>query len=210
LHLDIDQLQEDLLAVPVKDRNVVHVLHYVYGLFGQSQGKSNPMPGDKTPANTQFIKLVKKQLPESKIIFLVRDPRDVMTSFLKVNEKYYSERFDFMLWRWKNSIDKYRSLSKKHPQDVHLLRYEDLVSDPQTEVDAITRFLDLQPEPGLLNIYDEKLELLGVKNAAHHQNVLNPISTGSIGAWKQFLTEDTATRITNKLGSRMEAFGYVR
>jgi protein-tyrosine sulfotransferase len=207
-NIDIAAIQKDLLAAPATKRNVTYVLRTIYGYFAQLQGKANPIFGDKTPSNTFYIKSIKKQFPGSRIVFLVRDPRDVLASLLKADEKYYSARFDFMMWRWKNSIDKYKALSKKFPGDVMLLKYEDLVNNPQRKVDATIKFLGLKPEPGLLSDYDANMEFLGVKDASHHQNILNPISTASIGGWKHALTNESATRIKNKLGTYMRMFGY--
>jgi hypothetical protein len=206
--LDIAAIQKDLLAAPASERNVTCILRSIYGYFAQLQGKVNPVFGDKTPSNTFYIKSIKKHFPASRIVFLVRDPRDVIASFLKANEQYYSDRFGFMIWRWKNSIEKYKALSKHYPADVMLLKYEDLVSDPQKEVNAIIKLLGLASAPGLLNNYGANLEFLGVNDASHHQNILNPISTASIGAWRDTLTNEQAGRIEKKLGARMRKLGY--
>lgn len=206
--IDIAGIKQELINAPPGKRNVNHVLRSVYLSAARSQKKKGPVSGDKTPANTAYLKLIKKQFPQSKIVFLVRDPRDVMASYLKANEKYYSDRFDFMLWRWKNSIEKYRSLSKKFPADVMLLKYEALVSDPQKEVNNIIQFLELKSQHGLLDDYGKNLSFMGVEDAVHHQNILNSISTDSIGAWKLSLPGEKAERITKKLGNYMEQFGY--
>ena len=90
-----------------------------------------------------------------------------------------------MIWRWKNSIYKYKSLSEKFHKDVRVLKYEDLVGNPQKEVNAIVKWLDVEIQPGLLNVYIENLEFLGVRDAKHHQNIINSISESSVGNWKR-------------------------
>jgi hypothetical protein len=204
-----EKTKSELSGIPVNQRNINEIINSIYGYFGRKQGKLNPVWGDKTPSNNHFIKTIKKQFPLSKIIFLVRDPRDVVSSLLEINEKHFLKTFDFLLWRWIDSIDKYRFLSKKFPEDIRMLKYENLVSNPSEEVTGIIRWLDLEPQPGLLNSYAANMEFLGIKDVEHHKNINNPISTGSIGKWKYNLAKESVTKIHRRLGATMKQLGYI-
>jgi hypothetical protein len=204
---DISSIKNNLLQFPKQKRSLAPVLEYIYHHMVPT-GKSVTVLGDKTPSNTTYIKLIKKQFPGSKIIFLVRDPRDVMASYLKANEPYYTERFDFMLWRWKDAIEKYRSLVKRSAADVLLVKYEDLVTDPSESVKAILQLLNLDFHPRILEDYNKNIAFLGVQEAVHHQNINNPISTTSIGAWRLSLPQQLAERTTKKLTRYMKDLNY--
>ena len=95
----------------------------------------------------------KKKYKNKKVIFLVRDPRDVLVSSYfqkkKRRNKYNGELFDYVheevgslesLLRFYNIWARNRDI----PKDFLLVRYEDMHEDPKRELRRVLDFLDLK------------------------------------------------------------------
>lgn len=78
-----------------------------------------------------------------KVFYMVRNPFDVLTSY-HPNSKKKGE-FYISLDRWVNEYLSYKKLIDNKAYDqVHVVRYEDLVSDPDGVQDKISEFSGLE------------------------------------------------------------------
>ena len=205
--INIKEIQEKLVAANKKQQTPEFIIECIYLQKGESVGKSSFIWGDKTPSNTQFIKIMKAQFVNSKILFLVRDPRDYMASMLKMNASN-SEIFDFLLWRWKNSMDSYSKLKREFPNDIKLLSYESLVKNPLHEITQLLHWQNLDVPNDILVGYSKNMTFMHTANLKHHQNILQPINSNSIETWQQVLTENQLKKINLKVGEKMKELGY--
>jgi hypothetical protein len=99
--------------------------------------------GDKTPAHWIAVKNIRKHFPDAVIINLVRDPRDVVASLLRV--PWGSPSFVM------NSIYTEWTLRHLYKQaDVHHLRLEDLLGNPEKVLRFILKQIDLPWDDRLL------------------------------------------------------------
>ncbi len=100
---------------------------------------------DKQPLNTVKLPLIAKLFPNAKIIFALRDPRDVVFSCFRRHFKVNATMFEFL-----NLTDSARFyaaimalaevLRDKLPLNLFEHRYEDMVVDFETRVRAGVRF----------------------------------------------------------------------
>ena len=81
-------------------------------------------------------------LPDLKVIRLMRDPRDVARSSVGMG---WAGNLFHGLDSWLETERSWRTFSSNYP-DVpkHVLRYEDLVTDPQRELEKICNFLGIE------------------------------------------------------------------
>ena len=49
---------------------------------------------------------------------------------------------------------------------------------------------------------------LGVEKDSHHQNLRKPISSRSVGKWKDELSDKDLSYFTNNIKDEMKRFGY--
>lgn len=171
-----------------------HILHHIYSRFALEKGFEGKRWGDKTPINTIYANKILKVFPEAQFVFMERDPRDVVCSYVKAGlyENYESPaRF------WRACKDMSVKLQKKLPADQLLfVKYEDLVRRPEQQVQQICDFLGIKYSPELLN-YWQKTEHLGdVNYRAHHEKIKSPISSDSIGKWEGQLTQEDLKKIS--------------
>ena len=59
----------------------------VYRAFARMRGKVDALPGDKNNFYTDYIEGIAAHFPESRVIWIVRDPRDVFCSYLELGSK---------------------------------------------------------------------------------------------------------------------------
>jgi hypothetical protein len=118
----------------------------------------------KEPHGSQAAEVLMSLFPRSRMIFLLRDGRDVVDSMLdavrpdgwligllngfQAMERSSALRAQAYLWRWRTEA--VQSAFETHPEELRMLvRYEDLRKDPATVIDAIADWLDLDPRPML-------------------------------------------------------------
>jgi len=125
------------------------VIQEIYNLY--SLRKYKKMWADKTPENLLQVNLIKELFPNSKIIIVERDGRDTALSLKKV---------DFGGWdiiasayMWKKYVQKAREILKKYPKYTILIKYEDLLLNPEIEIRKILKFLGLKFEEKLFDNY---------------------------------------------------------
>ena len=98
--------------------------------------------------------------PDTKLIYMVRDPRDVVLSrtIKKNKKKHLIHGGDVISWKdkpvslrpsmrflkqWERSVNSYRAVKKSYPGQVMRVRYEDLVSLPRETMHSVAEFLGL-------------------------------------------------------------------
>ncbi|MBE50361.1 MAG: hypothetical protein CMP51_01570 [Flavobacteriales bacterium] len=173
-------------------------------IFTNQMKKNKPEAiiwGDKSPLNTNFVKYIYPEFKQAKYIFLIRDPRDVALSY----RKYLGNKaFTFGIWKWKDSVRTYKYLCKR--TNVLLIKYEELVSNPQEQSRRISEFLCV---PHIVDLANDKVsaEKMGVEADSHHKNLRKPISTRSVGKWKSELSGSDLKQF-NKVQSFMKYFDY--
>lgn len=81
--------------------------------------------------------------PDARMVLIVRDGRDVAAS-LKDLPRGIPQVDAAARW-WVRCVRAGERAKSRYPQNVHLLRYEDLVADPDARLAEIARFADLSP-----------------------------------------------------------------
>ena len=105
--------------------------------------------------------------PKGKMIYMVRDPRDVILSrTLKANKKRFLKRGGKVAeWKsenvglrpsirflreWETSINTFHCINGAMPENVILVRYEDLISSPRDVMGKVAEFLGVSWQESLV------------------------------------------------------------
>ena len=96
---------------------------------------------EHSPENLLELHWLMAQLPEAKVVHIVRDGRGILSSFRGLDWGPYSARrvADY----WLSSVMTGAALSARFPDRVMSVRYEDILSDEAAELGRIAQFAGL-------------------------------------------------------------------
>ncbi|MDW3192751.1 MAG: sulfotransferase [Cytophagales bacterium] len=165
---------------------------------------------EKKPENEWYVQWLVKRFPRAKFLHIVRNPLPNIASIKKLNEFKaipfraisYSVRLKHLM---KLGVDNLESLGNG---TYKIIRYEDLLSEPEKEISALAAHLDIQIDTNL-TIPSEN----GVPAKANSMYAANRI-TGSIAGWgddkkwKSMLTQKEKEEIVTVLFSQAVSKDY--
>ena len=159
---------------------------------------------EKTPDHLRYVYQIRKYFPDSPILRIVRDPRDVALSWNRM--PWGSKTFIEALLTWRKLDD----LSKEFFSTDNLaytLRYEDLVLEPEKELRKICNFIREQFE---VNMIDTSVSSASVnsRDVAWKRMAGKPLNKSRVFAWKKDLPNSKILLSESILGDSMKAYGY--
>ncbi|HVV32588.1 MAG TPA: sulfotransferase [Vitreimonas sp.] len=164
---------------------------------------------DKLPLNIVVLPLIKRVFPDAKIIFALRDPRDVILSCYVQRFGMNAAMAQFLelgrAARYYDAVMRLMSLCReKLALHLHQVRYEDVVADIGREARALADFLGLPFEEAMLSF--RETALARDINTPSARQVIEPIYTRSVQKWRRYEAElATALPLLNQWAAR---FGY--
>jgi hypothetical protein len=146
-------------------------------------------------------------LAPARVAVLLRDPRDTFASIDAFNakrgrlgfgrERHTAEHeyLDFFVSRHRERMRWILALPGS--EAVPVLRYEELVTEPQRFAGRLERWLGIELDIGSLTDAEE---------LSAHATAAEP--AGSIGRWRRELDHGVADRLSEALGPELDALGY--
>lgn len=130
--------------------------------------------------------------PDSKYIFLLRDPRDVARSCVKMGwqgSAWGGVRF------WEEAYTTWQTLSKTLAENQKLeIRYEDLIANPESSLKMTCEFLGVNYVPSMMDIeQDTSYSKPNAKLAR---------------SWRDSASDHEIRQVETKLGEQLELSGY--
>ncbi|MDB5475636.1 MAG: hypothetical protein JWP49_1147 [Phenylobacterium sp.] len=112
---------------------------------------------DKAPAATEDLPLVAKLFPDAKVLFAIRDPRDVVLSCFRQNFRMNAMTYAFTdLAETAACYDACFALADTYrqrlPLDLLEVRHEDLLADFEGGLTRICGFVGLDLQPAMLDV----------------------------------------------------------
>lgn len=106
---------------------------------------------------------------------------------------------------WRVATNALLDLAERRPEQVHLLRYEDLVTDPMAHLEPLFAFLELPFEPSIL---ERALEVDSAGFGDWKTYARSAIDTKSVGRYKRDLSKHMRAEIGTALNPTLERAGY--
>lgn len=169
-------------------------------LLFNNRKKSAHRWAEKTPKNVRNIpEIINFFKGKVKIIIIIRDGRDVITSMhpSKKNEYWVSVQ------RWIEDVE--LGLKYSNYKQVYTIRYEDIIYNFDTCLENVLAFLEEKPEKEI----KEYVKYTNIKRNNAWENNVQKIHSESIEKWRkpehkerlsEFLNNNRAVRLLNKLG----------
>ncbi|HWA61765.1 MAG TPA: sulfotransferase [Caulobacteraceae bacterium] len=143
---------------------------------------------DKQPLNTVRLPLIARLFPDAKILFAVRDPRDVVLSAFRRRFRLNASMYQFLTLegaaRFYDAVMRLGEAAfERIPFDVHRVRQEDLVEDFQGQATAALKFIGLDWDPAVLRFAERARTTANTPSAAQ---LAEGLSRATLGAWTRY------------------------
>jgi hypothetical protein len=186
------------------------------------RGVANPFVAVKDPGASGVAELIGELFPRSKLVFLLRDGRDVVDSWADayrkgawgMNEGTYSlapeGRLAFM--RWQASVWLYRTEAVQRAYDAHdperrsMLRYEELRNDPVRVLAELCLKLGISTTPEHLHQITEEHSFDGVPESKRGKG--ERIRQAEPGGWRRNLSAEERAAVNRIIGPKLRELGY--
>jgi hypothetical protein len=165
---------------------------------------------EKTPDHVLYIPQIKRFIPDSLVVHIIRDGRDAalsLASFGRIRP-FFCQRASKLLpfgvyWKW--MVRKARATGRKIGRDYYELHYEDLVENPQETLAHLGDFIGHNFDYG-------RIMQVGVGSVSRpntsFESLASPVGLSPVGRWKrQYSPEDLAS-FEALVGDCLEETGY--
>lgn len=209
-NLDARALIDEVHAFPKRKRNLWDLLDHIYRKYGIDRGAPKKLWGDKTPSNHEHIDIIHSVFSEAKYLFLIRDGRDVVNSYLKKEDEPDDPQFG--VDEWLRSIEMMDALQPKLADNQHItIRYRDLVHQPEVVFKEIFQLLEVPFEPVYTSSNEGYLKKMGdIGNRDFMTKVAKPINASSIGSWKEELEPEVLEFIEPQMKKQLKRFSFYK
>jgi hypothetical protein len=147
------------------DRTERAVFEVMMRSYADKRGK--PIMGEKTPAHVRYVDTLMAWFPRGRVVHMMRDPRAIYLSELR-RRRIEPGSLPYQLLRrtgplfagavlvettlaWLESVVRLRRHRRRYRDRYMLLRFEDLVAEPETQIGRLCDFLGIPVEESMLD-----------------------------------------------------------
>ena len=158
----------------------------------------------------RYLPFIMSAFRGHKIVYLVRDPRDMALSWKRSPILRGSVIRAANIWR-QDQKEGLRLLDWLLEQNmIHLIKYEQLVSDSEYELRKLCDFLEVEFEYAMLEFNKNYLTSANANSTSDWQNLKKPVMKQNFNKYKKGLSIDEIEYIEAVCFEEMERFGYKR
>ncbi|RMH13545.1 MAG: sulfotransferase [Planctomycetota bacterium] len=160
--------------------------------------------GEKTPNHCEWILELSAMFPEARFVHIMRDPRD---SALSQREAFHRPALQAAV-RWKRDLEMHRDCVRLMPRSRYTaVRYEDLVTDPESVLRPLCELLGLEYCDAMLD--PSGREKKGFSSYEKHKlRTLEKVTSSRIGRYKGKMNAVDIAVIERICGPLMLEMGY--
>ena len=164
---------------------------------------------DKMPLGVIDLPVVARLFPEARVLFAVRDPRDVVLSCFRRAFRMNIAMYEFLSLestaRYYDAVMRLAFLYRERlALDVHEVRYDRIVEDFDAEISSAAAFLGLPPDVAMADFAARARERRIATPSAHQ--IAKGLNREGLGVWRRYAT--ALAPVTPILAPWIERFGY--
>lgn len=144
--------------------------------------------------------------PDAFFLNVVRDGRDVLSSQLKTGS--FDNSPAAVGQGWSNTHQRFKVLMERPDVRAREIRYERLVTEPESETEELCAFLGAPFDPAMLEFHRRDLSIY----RSHHlsmDRITKPIDSAKLGRWRSELTTAQVAEFLSTGGDMMRELGYL-
>ena len=202
ISLNVNKIISDLRS----KKCLNHAVLYSEIMKSHLKLKSNCRWGDKTNVCWERIPDFINMFPFGRVIHIYRDPRDVLSSYKKFTNNPSNMYLDAVF----SSCAMFNFVKGlKNNKNIFILKYEDLVDNPELYVRKICNFINIEFSEDMLfcKTFKQKDGNLFDSNSVFNPN-RTKIDASSVGIWKKELSNLEIYLTELVTGDNITFFGY--
>jgi hypothetical protein len=222
--VDSQEFMERFLASDRSEQAIFTLMMRIYAEKKRGIVTPKMILGEKTPTHVYYIPTLFKWYPHLKIIHTFRDPRGIFVSSLKrvkAGKWGLKARFPRLpdglvhpldnpfavlhtTKTWLDAVRLHTRYQQLYPRQYHLVRFEDMIADPQSQVQQVCKFLGVPFEPRML---DEVI----VIGSSYRDQRRGPtgFDTHAINRWQEHIAPLTRAWFSFMGRKHLKRFGYL-
>jgi len=205
-----EELLRRVLESDRSERALFRIMMEVY-----ADHRKRPGIGEKTPAHVRYLPTILQWFPESRIIHMVRDPRAIFISDFRrrweqpVTSPYRELKYSRALFKlyvllhttaiWSDNVRRLSRYSCLFPSNYLVVRFEDLVTQPEPMIRRICRFVGIRFRPVML---DQEVVSQGFSRGQ------SGFDQQAVNRWRQHIDSWSNAWLRTFLKPQLERLGY--
>ncbi len=164
--------------------------------------------GDKTPPYVKIVPQLLELYPKAKIVYLVRDGRDVAMSF--TNARWHGPGAWANTREWIESVQQFASLSRRPELLTRIIRvvYEDLVENSERVTRQVCEFLGESYYPNMLEWAPGEESVVPQRESHAHMKLTRQPQASDLYQWKHSIGKAKIFLLEAYMRNELKIEGY--
>ena len=176
-------------------------------LSAYQQAVHKPIIGIKEPRAIEWIPQLFALYHQTRIVHIVRDPRDVLASKLKAGwSKQKGVMRHIIVGHYQLTLA--TRAQSQYPHQMLTIRYEDLLTSPEKTLQMVCHFLDIPYTEAMLSFQDTAKTIVSEEEREWKANVFKPLMRHNMGKWQQELSPVWIDRIERTMAPHFAHYQY--
>ncbi len=189
-------------------------IHYIWQLDSPTPWHELSFIGDNTPLYVMAITGIRKLMPEARFIHVIRDPRDVVSSILKM--RFGADNPITAAMEWHFYLGCWLMAERSVPPGQRIeCKYEDLCMTPEATFAKLAAFLNRSEAEAAAALGQQASTDSGpatgfekIAALSHHSRLIEPLTASRVGRHTSELTAAQIQSIEEIAQYGMLAYGY--
>ncbi|MEX2600470.1 MAG: sulfotransferase [Balneolaceae bacterium] len=157
----------------------------------------------------EFFPFLLIHYPASRYLYQVRDPRDMALSWKK--NPAHPGGVIKAARQWKKDQQQYLKLFRELEREgaAVMIRYEDLIENPEEELEKMLSLLGLVYEEGMLSFHQDRLTQKNAETQQAWKNLSRGVLSGNKNKYRSELSEEEVRSVEKICYHEMKLLGYL-
>jgi Sulfotransferase family len=221
--VDKQVFRQRLLESDRSERAIFSLLMQSYAELKRGEVYDDLILGEKTPTHLYYVPTLLEWFPHAKIIHTFRDPRGIFVSVLKrVKTGKWNLRAKFpsipgwllnsmidpvgllhVTKTWLDAASLHSRYKQLYPQNYHLVRFEDLIAEPENQIKQVCDFLNVPFDGRML----EEIRVIGSSYQPQRHGP-SGFDKQAIDRWRQHINPLVSAWFSILGRKHLQEFGY--
>lgn len=163
---------------------------------------------DKLPLHTVYLPFIARLFPDARILFALRDPRDVVLSCFRRRFQVNAAMFDFLTLdgaaEFYDAVMRVGELARARlPLNLREVRHEAVIDHFDAEISEVLAFIGVDWDPAVRSFADR---LGGRARTPSYAQLARGLNADGVGQWRRYAAQ--MQPVLAKLEPWVERFGY--